>query len=515
MSLPELVFSPAPVLTEFELNQSADAFNQGTYTKQIVHEEHNTGQNIQPIFDMLETGQARDISDEPVVDGTPFFLLGSGGGLDDVIQKLKDWKGGIVCSTSHALTLRYYGIEPTHIICLDPFCSYEQLDGIDWSNTRTKLIAHPGVWPDLFKKWPNDILLFRQEAGRADSFYQGAQLHMFTKRNGDRHDASFDALIRTSITLFSCSPPAQLFVMRQMGYGICFLTGMNFGFDTGKERFLSYSIKRPATVAQTGNAPPIEIPIEWVPLDKKDTEFIPPDDPNARKRSGKAQDDLCKSHNGIWTDQISIFYKKNFISAWRLSQATIYTTDHGTLDEIPYADANKVIRLQGRFPVRPVKQICQTADRYLARSNNFVLEAAPKKEGESIGAIFVEVQNPEVDLPNYMVNMRQQCVCPKCGLQAVNESDREPGTEKCPRCEDAFFVRKHNFDIGDNMDRIHAVMKWVAKHTEKSTKPVPLTFEQKLAPFAEAMKLNPGLVQVFGEEINRLQVMRQPPPAPV
>ncbi len=510
----DFVESGSPVLTEFQLSQSSEAFNKGTATKQIIHEEHNTARNTQPIFDMLEDERALDLSDEPKADGKPFFLIGSGGGLDDSIKYLKDWKGGIFCSTSHATTLMYHGIEPTHIIALDPFSCYDEIAGLDWGKTKTKLCMHPGVWPDLLEKWPNEVLLFRQEAGRPDSFYATTQLHMFTKRSGeDRQDMAFDALIKTSITLFSCAPPAQLFIARQLGYGTCFLAGMNFGYDTGKERFTGYTVKKPAMITEAaGNAPPVEIPIEW---EKTEALFFPPGEPGARVRNPRAQDQLCMSHNGIWTDQISIFYKKNFISAWRLSQANIYTTDHGTLDEIPYVDINKVIRTGGRLPERSVKWICQTADRYLARSNNFVVETEPKADG-NVGTLFIEARNPEIELPQYMINMRQQCICPVCGLQAVNETDREPGTEPCPRCEEGHFVRKHNIDIGKNMDRVHQLMRWVVKHTPPSTAaPAPLTFADKLKPFEEAMKLNPGLVQVFGEEINRLQVARQPRPVPV
>jgi hypothetical protein len=134
-----------PMLGEFNLNQHASTFNDGTKVKQLIHEEYNTGRNIGRLLELIESGGARDISFEKKVDNTPFFLVSSGPSFDKNIHHLRDWHGGIFCSTSHALTLMYHGIEPTHIIALDPFCEWKELEGVDWSKTRTKLCLQPGV----------------------------------------------------------------------------------------------------------------------------------------------------------------------------------------------------------------------------------------------------------------------------------------------------------------------------------------------------------------------------------
>jgi hypothetical protein len=446
-----------PMLDEFNLNQHASTFNDGTKVKQLIHEEYNTGRNIGRLLELIESGGARDISFEKKVDNTPFFLVSSGPSFDKNIHHLRDWHGGIFCSTSHALTLMYHGIEPTHIIALDPFCEWKELEGVDWSKTRTKLCLQPGVWPDLVENWPNDILLFRQDSAQANSFYATTQLHMFTKRTGTRQEWTFDVLIPTSVTLFACSPPAQLFIAAKLGYGICFLIGADFAYFDGKIRFTTYTVKKPAGIVQAGNAPPVEVPAEW-------EEHV---DPLVElPENVRDQDKLCMSENGMLTSQVNIFYKKNFISAWRLSRKMIYTTDHGAITEAPYMFIGKVIRTQGDVPVRTERWILNTTERYLARHNAFVVET------EKGGHQFIETQNPEVDVPQFLTKMRQQCICPTCGLQAVNETDKEPDSETCPRCEQAQFERKHDIDVVKNLTRLHTLLEWVREN--KKPRPVPV-----------------------------------------
>ena len=53
------------------------------------------------------------------------------------------------------------------------------------------------------------------------------------------------------------------------------------------------------------------------------------------------------TNNNIPSERIHVYYKKNFMSAWRLSGDTIYTTDHGAITEIPYTDLKKLIKKQG------------------------------------------------------------------------------------------------------------------------------------------------------------------------
>ena len=451
---------PPPILTEFQLQQNSDTFNEGTKVKQLIHEQYNTARNLQPIMDKIADGTARDIGKEPKVDGVPYFVIGSGGGLDDSIEHLREWKGGIICSTSHALTLMYFGIEPTHIIALDPFSMWSEIDGVDWSKTRTKLILHPGVWPDLVQRWPNDILLYRQDMGQADSFYATAQNYMFANRTGGREESTFDLAIPTTLTLFSCSPPGQLFAGAVMGYGTVFLAGMDFGFGSGKHRFTMYTPKKQAepNLVDVGNGPPIDLgtPAEW---DKEEALWTEPED---QTKVARDQDRTCISEDGVYTNQISIFYKRNFISAWRMSLKPMYTTDiNGSLQEVPFMDIGKVIATQGNVKEWKPEQIKKVAERYLARANCWVIEDATG------GCNFIESKQPEFELTNWIYKMRQQCICPTCNLGAVNETADPPESRQCPRCQRDHFVRRHDIDVRKNISRIWALMDYAKKMKEQ------------------------------------------------
>ena len=171
------------------------------------------------------------------------------------------------------------------------------------------------------------------------------------------------------------------------------------------------------------------------------------------------------------TSQVNIFYKKNMISAIRLSKKMVFITDKGAIDEFPYVDAAFVVATQGR-KVKPWKEakILLTTERYLARMGAYVIESV-SKQGDQ-GCNFIETPKPAEQLNGYLVKMMQQCICPNCGLSAINETDRPPSEEKCPRCEQAQFERKHNIDILENMIRIHALLKWVKKYNE-NRKPSP------------------------------------------
>ncbi len=372
--------------TESSIRSQSTGYNAITNERQLPHEIYNSAVSLPLIRQLIQAGRARDLNDEPKAEGKPFFILGSGPSLDTAIPHLKDWHGGIICSPSHALTLMHYGIEPTHIMALDPFESWSEIKGIDWSKTKTKLVTHPGVWPDLIEKWPNDILLYRQNSGRPDSYYATTQKLMYADREGDREKSVFIMLIRTEVTIFSCSPPLQLFVGDRLGYGICYIAGLDFGFHSGKDRFTSYTVVNEVHEVQAfGNSPGISIPPEWE--EHKHPYVRPPkDDPK--------QQQPITCNNGSLTDTMLLYYKKNFISAWRLHGKAIYTTDRhdlGTITEIPYMSIDKVVLSQGKKGgKRPEKWVHKQADRYLASIGCYVVQTAEEKPGYN----FIESQEP-------------------------------------------------------------------------------------------------------------------------
>jgi hypothetical protein len=385
--------------TESKINCDSAKYNAGTKQMQLIHEILNSAMNWKPIVDRIKSGKARDISEEPkVIENKTCFIIGSGPSLDDSIEYLKEWKGGIICSTSHALTLMHYGIEPTHILMLDPFCCWDEIKGVDWSKTRTKLIAHPGCYPDIIENWPNEILLYLQNSGRVGAFYQDEQMKMYTWRDGDFRRSTFHFYIRTNITIFACSPPMQLFVGEMLGYDTFFLAGCDFAFHSDKDRFTEYTINKKLNEFNCYNDNLTEE--DW---EKHEHIF----DPN--------QKDLVKTNNGLWTKEIHIYYKKNFLSAWRLCEKTVYTTDHGAMTEIPYHDIKAVIKKQGDFPKQSKFFIEDTTERYLEGVGLFIIET-------NMGKAFVESYKPESELPIYMKETMRRYVCDTCGSKMTSNN---------------------------------------------------------------------------------------------
>lgn len=465
-------------MTESEARADSSKYNEGTKEKQQIHEERNTAQNWAPLQAARKEGRARDIKDEPQQVGKPpCVIVSSGPSLDDHIAKLRAWKGGVMCSTSHATTLMYHGVEPTHIVVLDPFCNWGEISGVDWSKTKTKLIVNPSVWPDIIERWPNDMLLFLQNIGRRDSFYATTQMHMFCDRVPDdptNRTPNFVPWIRTELTLFACTPPAQIFCADILGYGPCFLFGCDFANSPTLGRFTR--LQPNVTGAWVTDRSP----------------FTP----------GGPEDIVMD--NGAVSSEHMLYYKKNFISAWRLSRQQLYSCDRWTsMPEVPAVDADEVIAKQGLgFAPLAKEDIIERTEGYLARVGAYIIQ----RPDDAVS--FVESADPLNDLPRYMAEGRKQWRCKKCGMQVTANVTKEtrikprfkawlagvllgqkPPTEadltgaKCPKCGTDGFARVADCDIVANMVRIKGLVakaeefrlhKGTAGHNE----PLRTTLEQ-------------------------------------
>lgn len=414
-------------MTELELKTRSSEYNAATAVTMGYQEIRNSAENWQTIMRLFRDGRARDISEEPKKGLQPVILTGSGPSLDKTIAKLKDWTGGIVCHYSQAVTLRYYGIIPDYIMMLDSICNWEGLRAVDWAGTKTKIIVHPGMWPSLIDNWPNDMLFYRQNLGRADAFGVNEQKIMYSRQIGSLAEAlasrmAFDPIIKTEMTMFACTPPGQLFSAQILGYGPVYLTGMDFAYHEGQERFTSFDI------SESG---------EWVGTKPmlKDREYV-------------------KTVTGLDTDPLHLYYKKNFISACRLSMQRVFTTDKGAVTEMPYIDMDKVIKHQGKkAPDIPPDLRAKNYERYLAKIHCYVIEF-------STGAAFVEAENPLVDLPNFMVQRTRSYKCLNCGYHAVRNDDKHVANDECPSCHAKAMNQETKCDIEKNMARIKSLVAY-------------------------------------------------------
>jgi len=442
---------------ESSIRITSDQYNEATYSLNLIHEIVNSGANWEIITNAIEEGRARDISDEPkapLINGekTPCIILGSGPSLNYSIKFLKNWKGGIFATTSHALSLVRYGIYPTHIVVLDPFCTWDEIAGVDWSKSNTKLVCHPGCYPNLIKNWPNDILLYLQNNGKNSSFYHDVQKKMYVKRivkeEGIRKPI-FQYYIRTEISIFACSPPLQLFVADQLGYGTAFLCGCDFGFPGNKERFDEWTPNKEECKNHFGTNP-ISIPKVWGINDNRWVRLwkqnIHPD--------YTSNINTIISKNKIPSERVHIYYKKNFISAWRMSNKTIYTTDHGTITEIPYTPIYKVISRQGlRYPVQSEKMIRKITDDYLSKVECFVIE------GENGGKIFLESQKPIEDAIKLIDSINRQWECPICKNTMTATDDNDYSEYNCLKCGRKGLKKSAGINKEENLKRFEFLIR--------------------------------------------------------
>lgn len=429
---------------ESKIRLESNLYNQGTQSAQLIHEILNSAINWKPIIDKINAGKARDINDEPkVIDNKNCFILGSGPSLDDSIQYLKEWKGGIICTPSHALTLRYYGIIPTYILILDPFEQWSDLSGVDWVNTKTKLITHPGCRPDLIENWPNDILLYLENAGKPESFYQDEQQKMYSWRDGDFRLSTFHFYIRTGITIFACSPPMELFAADILGYEKIFLAGCDFAFHSGKERFTSYTIlkdedKDSLELIKANRQ--IELKLDGLIWEKHEHPLDPLDPA------------LVKTNSGLLSAQIHLYYLKNLISAWRLCGKTVFTTDHGAMIQVPFHDIKFVIKYQGDFPLQDKKVINTICDNYLASTGAYVIET-------NKGVSFVESANYKEELPKFMQEVMKRYTCNFCKAKLTANDETIHDDEECAICHQGKIYRDVIIDIDSNIERLNRYSK--------------------------------------------------------
>lgn len=420
--------------TETSTRSDSSVFNAGTRNKQMIHEELSAAMNRNLVEKLYLEGKARDIADEKKSSG-PCIVIGSGGTLDDALPRLKDWKGGIICTSSHAVSLVYHGIEPTHIVALDPFCDEVELSGVDWSKTRTKLVMTPTVWPTILSSWPNEVLLYLQFNGQNDSFYSGVLKRQYTIREqipgGARlRDAIFKHMIRTEITLFACSPPIQMFIAHLLGYKDTFLVGCDFGYTNNVERFGE-------TTKEFG---------EWVhhkhPIERRLKEVT----------EKNQQSQMVTSSNGILSDIIHLYYKKNMLTALRLSMQSVCVVGRGTITELPTTTIDKLMKSQGIGHKRlPRKEQIDIIENYLASVGAFVIES-------NGGYTFVEANDPVPQLTSFMGAMNRKYKCP-CGVNLDANDEINHTGETCPSCKEGKLIKSVNIDIKENIKRIKSRLK--------------------------------------------------------
>jgi DNA-directed RNA polymerase subunit RPC12/RpoP len=115
---------------------------------------------------------------------------------------------------------------------------------------------------------------------------------------------------------------------------------------------------------------------------------------------------------------------------------------------MPFCDIAHVIKKQGQHIKGFSKQqIAEVSETYLAGVGAHVI--ASEK-----GYTFVESNNPEVELLDYMRGMNRQYFCTNCKAESLSPDDEPKAGLECPNCRQNTLQRRIAVDIDGNMKRI-------------------------------------------------------------
>lgn len=298
----------------------------------------------------------------------PALVIGSGPSLDKAAPLMKNWDGGIFCSTSQASTLIHHGTEPTHMVAYDINTNPKEFEWADtWKGRRTVLVTHPGMHPATIERWPNKKIYFRS-MDTGNFFFT----NVLPLAYGD--------VIPSHMFLFSCSIAAQMSLAHAMNYHPLYFVGCDYLAD----RFTKW----------------------WYDQEKKEWICDP-------AKQGIWNHKMVKSANGRMTDPLQVFYKRSTLCVWRIDHSqVIQTSDMGILPELPYIPIEEVIEkngsgLEDRYFTN--EQIDDASEMYLARFNQFVLRFEHDEKGRQSYRVLESHarENWEADVRRYMEALKE------------------------------------------------------------------------------------------------------------
>jgi len=357
----------------------ATSFNQLTERRHMINDIRFSFYNHAAIIRAIKSGQAVDLSKIPKRKDKPVLIVGSGPTLNEALPLVKDWQGDIICSTSQATTLVYFGHPPEHIVALDPDSRADELKADTWKGRNSILHMHPGISPDLLEMWEGPISLFRKLQPQTP-FYDNAQKIGYGTlgpiEEGHFQGDKGDSLITSTIPMLACVIPAQIWIAKQLGYRQQFLVGCDFSFPEDIDRFTLWD--------WNGK--------KWVKHE--------PSSIFTKQRSER--DPIIETEfEGLKSSSLMVFYGHQTVIAWRITEANIVNTSNkGFLQMFPYAPIEKVIRKQGQgikgFNLKKIREI---SEEHLAKQNIYFLRVGK-------GIMPHEYKDPLFEIPKAIKNIK-------------------------------------------------------------------------------------------------------------
>jgi len=365
---------------EKDVKQWCQQYNTGTAGLVMPLDIKHSYANWQYITQEFVDGRAKDMQVLADKCRGPALLFGSGPSMDDLMPMIHDFKGSVCCSTSQATTLLYYGKSPDLIVQLDAQTRLDELIAPTWSK-NTILCLNPGCHPDIVQAWKGPKLYYRP-IDPSREFYNMILPMAYPQ-------------ITTQLLLFSCSPAAQLGILRNLGYNPIFLVGLDMGFPKNKSRFTWWHWREFG--AEIHNGKYKTGGWRWIP-----------DPPTAMP------EEFIRSKNGVLTDRTNLFFKRSIFAVTLLethrpeAPQVIYASK-GIFTEFPIVDGREVIAKQGQgFEklYRTAEETRNVCERYLATQSMYVVEF--DAGGGQKGVRFIECEDWKTTVPGYIAEMIKQ-----------------------------------------------------------------------------------------------------------
>jgi len=331
--------------------QNPSSYNEGIRKSWMPFWTKNAAENygrIKEVF-MKENRDASILFKREHPDNV--LLIGSGPSLNDWEPYFKEWKGDIICSSSHLAYFEALGITPTFcfIIDADPNMSF-LVSEADTKNIT--LVTHPNMDPVILASWKGPVIYFRMH-DPGDPFFSEVMPMVyadFLDHATKEQKPGVRSYVLNSGNVTNC----QLAMANYWQYKRSFLCGVDLGFPKGvienQYRFVGYKRTKDGFEREE----PTPIPKERV---------------------------MFKGGNNIKTDQVSCFYKYSTMILWGMDNANIYSCSRGILREIPYISPAEVVACQGNIPASyevPNEIKYKKAQQYLTYRGIYIMKGKPQ-----------------------------------------------------------------------------------------------------------------------------------------
>ncbi|KKK92505.1 hypothetical protein LCGC14_2702260, partial [marine sediment metagenome] len=378
MNIPELKLEDAAHL-------HSKNYNDATSARHLNNEIRFSFHNHAGLVKAFKEGRAVDLRNVPKVKDKPILIIGSGPTLNKEWPLIKKWKGAIMVSSSQATTAVYHGVDPDHIICLDPDTNPGEFLVDTWEGRKSAIIAHPGVNPLLFDFWKGPIYMFRKMQPQTPFFANAQRIGYQTlgKTKGElgyRYATEgIEDLIASEIPMLACVLPAQVCIAKQLGYTKQFLIGADFAHPNDIDRFDRWDYVNGA----------------WKETKSKNAIVV-------REGCTISTADPLIRINGLLTTQMMVFYLHQFVTAWRITECdVINTSNEGLSTMFPYVPMERVIETQGATKGYDLEDIRLASEEYLAQQNIYFITVGKH------GVMPHEFKDPISEIPKMLHQVKQ------------------------------------------------------------------------------------------------------------